>query len=110
MRAALEQLPLSYLHVFPYSDRPGTEASRLRPKVDGRAIRERAAQVRAIGARKAIEFRQSQVGRIMCGLTVDDGSSVVTPNYLKLRIPAGRARNEWVRVQVRTDMSADVLP
>ncbi|MGH9254535.1 MAG: MiaB/RimO family radical SAM methylthiotransferase, partial [Vicinamibacterales bacterium] len=39
---ALGQIPLTYLHVFPYSDRPGTAASRLRPKVEGAEIRERA--------------------------------------------------------------------
>src|SRR2546423_1422193 len=42
MRALVESLPLTYLHVFPYSDRPGTAASRMRNKVDGNAIRSRA--------------------------------------------------------------------
>jgi tRNA A37 methylthiotransferase MiaB len=36
--------------VFPYSDRPGTEASAMRDKVHGSSIRERGAQLRAIGA------------------------------------------------------------
>jgi hypothetical protein len=33
-------------------------------------------------------------------LTIDDGSMVVTDNYLKVRIPPGRKRNEWVDVRV----------
>src|SRR5262249_17944041 len=37
--ALIEALPLSYIHVFPYSDRPGTVASALPLKVDGNAIR-----------------------------------------------------------------------
>jgi threonylcarbamoyladenosine tRNA methylthiotransferase MtaB len=39
MYGVLGRLPLTYLHVFPYSDRPGTVASRMTPKVDGRDIR-----------------------------------------------------------------------
>jgi threonylcarbamoyladenosine tRNA methylthiotransferase MtaB len=44
-RSVLRDLPLSHLHVFPYSDRPGTEASAMQPKVDGVLIRERARQL-----------------------------------------------------------------
>lgn len=104
MRAVLEQLPLTHLHVFPYSDRPGTDAARLQPKVDGRDIRERGREVRAIGEQMTRLFKQSQVGRTVRGLTVDDGQSVVTENYLKLRLPSGQARNEWVNVRVEKDM------
>lgn len=103
MRRVLEELPLTHLHVFPYSDRPGTEASRLQPKVDGREVRARARAVRAIGERMARRFRQSQIGRTLRALTVDDGQAVVTGNYLKLRLDARRARNEWVHVRVDAD-------
>jgi virulence-associated protein VagC len=34
------------------------------------------------------------------GLTIDDGSLVVTDNYLKVRIPPGLRRNEWVTVTI----------
>ena len=34
------------------------------------------------------------------GLTLEDGSAVVTPNYLKVRIPPGHRRNEWVDVRI----------
>ena len=33
-------------------------------------------------------------------MTIDDGSMVVTGNYLKARIPEGRVRNEWVTVRI----------
>jgi threonylcarbamoyladenosine tRNA methylthiotransferase MtaB len=103
MQRVLEDLPLTHLHVFPYSDRPGTEASGRQPKVDGREIRARAREIRAIGERMARRFRQSQVGRMVRALTVDDGQSVVTGNYLKLRLDERRARNVWVRVLVESD-------
>jgi threonylcarbamoyladenosine tRNA methylthiotransferase MtaB len=100
MLRVLQDLALTHLHVFPYSDRPGTEASGRQPKVDGREIRERAHAVRAIGDEMARRFRRSQVGRTLRGLTVDDGRSVVTGNYLKLRLDVQRARNEWIDVRV----------
>lgn len=96
----LEQIPLTHLHVFPYSDRPGTEASRLGPKVDGRVVRERGRIVREIGERMAQRFKASQSGRLLRALTVDDGQSVVTGNYLKLRLDRRVERNQWVDVRV----------
>jgi threonylcarbamoyladenosine tRNA methylthiotransferase MtaB len=104
MRALLDQLPLTHLHVFPYSDRPGTVASRLYPKVDGCTIRERGRAVREISERMARLFRQSQIGKTMRALTVDDGCSAVTANFLKLRLPEGRPRNEWVNVTVQENL------
>lgn len=104
MRAVLDDLPLTYLHVFPYSDRPGTKAAGLKPKVDGAAIRERAREVREIGERKASAFRRSQIGRTLRALTVDDGRSVVTSNYLKLRLEEPQQRNEWVHVRVTSEL------
>ena len=100
MRSVLEELRLTHLHVFPYSDRPGTVAARLHPKIDGRTIRQRGRDVREIGARMAHRFRQSQVGRSMRALTVDDGRSAVTGNYLKVRLTEPRRRNEWITVRV----------
>ena len=97
-RALIELLPLTYLHVFPYSDRPGTAASRMRNKVDGNAIRARARALRDVGEQKAAEFRRAQAGRTVTALAVDDGWSAVTGNYLKVRLPEQRPRNAWVEV------------
>jgi threonylcarbamoyladenosine tRNA methylthiotransferase MtaB len=97
----LSASPLSHLHVFPYSDRPGTAASSLPDKVPGPVTRERGAAIRAIGAELARRFRQSHAGTIRPGLTLEDGTLVVTDNYLKVRIPAGTPRN--TRVNVRVD-------
>jgi threonylcarbamoyladenosine tRNA methylthiotransferase MtaB len=102
--AMLESIPLTYLHVFPYSDRPGTAASQLRPKVDGMEVRERARRVRAIGERMTLRFRESQIGRVARALTVDHGQSVVTVNYLKLRLDERTTRNKWVQVRVLPDL------
>jgi threonylcarbamoyladenosine tRNA methylthiotransferase MtaB len=98
--AFLPSAPLSHLHVFPYSDRPGTAASTMNEKVPGPAIRERGARLRQIGTQLSSRFTQSQVGTIRPGLTLEDGSLVVTDNYLKVRIAPGLKRNERVRVRV----------
>jgi threonylcarbamoyladenosine tRNA methylthiotransferase MtaB len=96
----LERSPLTHVHVFPYSDRPGTSASAMSGKVHGAVIRERASRVREIGRRLTVGFHQSQRGTVHRGLTIEDGTLVVTGNYLKVRIPPGHARNEWVHVRV----------
>jgi threonylcarbamoyladenosine tRNA methylthiotransferase MtaB len=51
MVRVLNALPLTHLHVFPYSDRPGTVAAQMHPKVEGGEIRERGRHVREIGER-----------------------------------------------------------
>ena len=67
--SAIRSLPLSYLHVFPYSDRQGTEATdpagRLGhvARADARVVRARADALHALGAEKRHGFRQDLVGR-----------------------------------------------
>ncbi len=92
--------PLTYVHVFPYSDRPGTAASAMAGRPTGADVRAHGARLREVGARLSHRFRQAQVGTVRPGLTLEDGSLVVTDNYLKVRIPAGRPRNERVRVRI----------
>jgi threonylcarbamoyladenosine tRNA methylthiotransferase MtaB len=96
----LERSPLTHAHVFPYSDRPGTVASAMPGKVSGLATRERGGRIRAIASARTAEFHGRQVGRVHRGLTLEDGTLVVTGNYLKVRIPPGHARNEWLDVRV----------
>ncbi len=98
MQAMVADLPLSHVHVFPYSDRPGTDASELAGKVDGVTIRARGAALREIGAQLTRRFRQAQAGTSRRALTVDDGWSAVTDNYVKVRLPEQHPRNEWTWV------------
>jgi threonylcarbamoyladenosine tRNA methylthiotransferase MtaB len=105
----LESAPLTHIHVFPYSDRPGTAASAMAAKVPGAVVRERARRVRDIGQRLTARFRALQVGTTHRALTLEDGSLVVTGNYLKVRIPPGCARNEWVRVRLVSEHDGELL-
>lgn len=93
-------LPLSHLHVFPYSDRPGTEASRQSDKVDGALVRDRGRALRDIGSELARRFRASQSGTTRRALTVDDGRSAVTDNYIKVPLSEANVRNTWLEVTI----------
>jgi threonylcarbamoyladenosine tRNA methylthiotransferase MtaB len=100
LSAYLERSPLTHIHVFPYSDRPGTPASRMPGRPDGVTVRSRGARIRAIGARLNRDFLDSQVGVTHRALTLEDGSIAVTGNYLKVRIAPGLPRNQWVTVRI----------
>ncbi|ANB33357.1 threonylcarbamoyladenosine tRNA methylthiotransferase MtaB [Rhodovulum sulfidophilum] len=58
----VEQCDLTWLHVFPYSPRPGTPAARM-PQVEGGAIRDRAARLRAAGEAQVARHLAAQAGR-----------------------------------------------
>jgi threonylcarbamoyladenosine tRNA methylthiotransferase MtaB len=109
LAAYLEGSPLTHLHVFPYSDRPGTAASGMRDKVPGAIVRERGRRIREIAQRLTLTFRESQIGATHRALTLEDGSTAVTGNYLKIRIPPGRQRNEWVRVRIASYRDGELL-
>lgn len=94
----LEGSPLTHLHVFPYSDRPGTAASALPDKVHGSVIKARALRLRQISRELGERFRASQRGTVRPALTIEDGAVAVTDNYFRVPAPPGVARNEWVSV------------
>ncbi len=60
--ALVSMLPFSYLHVFPYSDRTGTEAARLPGHVAPPVIRQRGARLRSLGREKNLAFRRRMIG------------------------------------------------
>jgi len=96
----LECSPITHVHVFPYSDRPGTDATSMRDKVPGAVVRDRGRRIREIATRLSHRFRESQSGTVRPALTIDDGTVAVTDNYLRVRIPPGRRRNESLDVVV----------
>ena len=109
--ANLEYLPgspLSHVHVFPYSDRPGTAAAGMPDKVAGPVVRDRGARLRAIGTELSRRFRRSQEGMVRPGLTLEDGTVVVTDNYLKVNIGTGHRRNERLLVRILSSTDAEV--
>lgn len=85
--AFVERLPFTYLHVFPYSARPGTAAAIRPEQVQGRVAQERAREFRTLIAGKRQAFLESQIGRTLSALTLANGSAL-TSNYLPFSIAA----------------------
>jgi threonylcarbamoyladenosine tRNA methylthiotransferase MtaB len=59
----LQDLPVAYLHVFPYSERPGTTAQKLYPKVPEKTKKERASILRNLSSKKREEFALRFLGK-----------------------------------------------
>jgi len=70
-RALVEALPFSYLHVFPYSERRGTEAARLPGRLDASTAAERARVLREVAAAHGRRFRAALVGRTEDALVLE---------------------------------------
>ena len=70
--ALVEEGGLAFLHVFPYSPRPGTPAARM-PPVARAVVKERAARLRAAGEAALERHLQAQVGRTLMGLVERPG-------------------------------------
>jgi threonylcarbamoyladenosine tRNA methylthiotransferase MtaB len=68
----VEEAGLSFLHVFPYSARPGTPAARM-PAVAGAVVKERAARLRATGDAALARHLDRQVGRRITALVERPG-------------------------------------
>jgi threonylcarbamoyladenosine tRNA methylthiotransferase MtaB len=96
----LDRSPLTHIHVFPYSDRPGTEASILSGKVHGGVVKARGERVREISRALQTRFRASVAGTTRPALTIEDGTVAVTDNYIRVAVPPGHQRNEWIEVRL----------
>ena len=82
---------LSWLHVFPYSPRPGTPAARM-PQIDGAQIKQRAARLRAAGDTQRGRWLERQLGRtlnVLIEKTDRDGAYGRAEDFARMRIDAG---------------------
>ena len=83
-------LPFSYLHVFAYSDRRGTESARMAERVPPAVVRERSRRLRDLGAAKNLAFRERLVGRerevvVLADAERDTGLRTgLTSNYVEI--------------------------
>ncbi len=112
-RALIEALPFSYLHVFSYSDRKGTEVARLPGHLPARTISERSKALRQLGREKNLAFRRHLRGRTLEVQVLDtrDRSSGLlsglTGNYVEVLLDGPDERmGRFLTVGV-TDVSAD---
>ena len=84
----IEKLPVSYLHIFPFSARKGTPAFHFKPKVDSKVIKERTLRMRKLDAIKRKAFIHANMHKPLEGLVqqkIDNKTGMlkaITSNYL----------------------------
>ena len=105
--ALAESLPFTYLHVFPYSVRPGTAAERLPGHVAASTIERRAAELRAVAERRAAAHRASRTGG-ECDLVVMGTAARregLTEDYLTVAVDPSIPRGTRWRGRLDGDAS-----
>jgi threonylcarbamoyladenosine tRNA methylthiotransferase MtaB len=87
----LEELPLAYLHVFPFSARSGTPAATMPGQVHGSVVKERAKELRRLSDRKKRAFHNSQLGKelqvLIHGKEVDGVLKGLSRNFIPVMLP-----------------------
>ncbi len=96
-RQFIESLPFTYLHVFTYSERPGTPAANL-PQVPMEVRRERNRILRDLGARKNLEFRRRLIGKTLSVVTLEKGA--LSENFVRIELNANTPANVLKDVQI----------
>jgi threonylcarbamoyladenosine tRNA methylthiotransferase MtaB len=99
-RAFIESLPFTYLHVFTYSERPGTPAASMPGQVPVRERKRRNRILRELAAAKNLEFRRGMVGRRLSAVTIEDGRTALPTNYLKVALTRRREPNRRIDVEI----------
>ncbi len=97
--AFIESLPFTYLHVFTYSERPGTPAPEVTSPVPVLIRKQRTRALRDLAALKNLEFRRSMVGKTISVVTLDNGAAL-SENYVKVALAAPRAANCIERIRI----------
>jgi threonylcarbamoyladenosine tRNA methylthiotransferase MtaB len=90
--AFVQAAPLNYLHVFPFSPRPGTKAAGLEP-LPPQVVRARAAELKELGSQMKLAYRDRCRGKIFAGILIEENPNyalVVTRNFLSVRVPPVR--------------------
>jgi threonylcarbamoyladenosine tRNA methylthiotransferase MtaB len=106
-RRFLADLPVAYLHVFPFSPRPGFGQPRGEP-VRQQVARERVAELRAFSDRRRREYQARFVGASRPAI-VETARTALTDNYLRLRLTCAARLEPRALVGLRIGSDAEVL-
>jgi threonylcarbamoyladenosine tRNA methylthiotransferase MtaB len=108
-RQLLASIPITYLHVFPFSPRPGTAALEIRPNVPGPVQQARGEVLRKLGEQKSECFRAGQMNQRLTVLTlgeIPEGNSTeaLSDNYLKVEVPGHWDSNRLLKVRITSEV------
>jgi threonylcarbamoyladenosine tRNA methylthiotransferase MtaB len=109
-RRLIEELPLTYLHVFTYSGRPGTPAATMAGQIPVQVARERNRILRDLASKKHLAFMHRFGGKtveaITLNITRNDRdvryTEGLTDNYLPIWLKGNHAPNRWISAKVET--------
>ncbi len=107
-RQFIDSLPFTYLHVFTYSERPGTPAARDAAVVPIPVRKERNRILRELAARKGMEFRRRMVGRSLSSVVLQNGEAL-TGNFLKVHLARPRPVGDMLDLQIGGATEAGLL-
>jgi threonylcarbamoyladenosine tRNA methylthiotransferase MtaB len=96
----IASMPFTYLHVFTYSERPGTPAAQEVGVVPIPVRKERNRILRELAAAKNREFRERMVGKTLSAVTLHEPGIALTENYVKVELDHERAPNRLVDVKI----------
>ncbi len=96
----VDDQPFTYLHVFTYSERPGTLAAGQGNAVPAPVRQERTRILRSFSDRKNREFRQRMAGKTLSAVTLEQHGVALTSNFLRVRMSQERASNQLVDLSI----------
>jgi threonylcarbamoyladenosine tRNA methylthiotransferase MtaB len=112
-RAFIDAMPYTYLHVFTYSERPGTPAAEMAGPVPMAVRKQRNKVLRDLATAKNLAFRENMLGREVTAVTIEPLGTALTDNYIKAQIDMPYTPNRLVRLRPRAvtaqGVSATVL-
>jgi threonylcarbamoyladenosine tRNA methylthiotransferase MtaB len=100
-RQFIKAMPFTYLHVFTYSERPGTPAAELPGVIPIRVRKDRNRILRELANDKNAAFRRSLLGREFTAVTIDPPGLALTDNYIKATLDMPYTANRLVRLRPR---------
>ncbi len=105
----IKDLPVTYLHVFPFSSRKGTLADKFGDKVPNEAVKERCRRMRELGYDKKKTFYEKFIGKTLDAIieqTVIGENDMVkgtTSNYIPVFVSGGKeSRNKPVEIRIES--------
>ena len=103
----VRDLPLTHLHVFSYSPRPGTPAAAMKGQVPDRTKKERPEALRVLASRKNRDFRERLKGKTL-QVVLEEGqrdeigtSSGLSDNYVRVHVQGGQKADIGREINIR---------
>jgi threonylcarbamoyladenosine tRNA methylthiotransferase MtaB len=102
----IESLPISYLHVFPYSERPGTKAMLMDDKISPATIQQRVGEMIELSKNKKAKFLENNTGRIEKVLFESENAngfiSGFTTNNIRVKAPF---KKDYINCVIKTRLT-----